>query len=112
MNPTLKDLRAKKACKEGYKFYKESNCDPKELVQDHADWYLWLAVNCSGDWINADTLKQCALKCPWEALMHASASLDAETLKHCAIKYPEEALRYASALLDADTLRECRELSN
>ncbi len=133
MNPTLEDLKNADACKDGYDFYAENDCDPAKLVPEHPEWYLWLVGNCPGDWIDPALLDECveqyprtalwyaadlltperldwcAERTPWTALMCAGKHLTPERLDACAAQYPRIALRYAVKHLTLERLKWCED---
>lgn len=126
-NEILNIARSSGACDEGIQAFEAWKGTYDEFCLTHPDYGLWMEG--LGDFMQLETLRECALARPKIALEYLSEKLDRETLRdlsmanmELAIKYakyeidestlkeialllPEEALKYARSLLDSETIR-------
>ena len=109
---TRKNLEKLKACETGLKYFDENFTGDVEtftaqLAKDHPEHYLWLVGRNFDVPVDADTIRECALKTRGSALVRCADKLDADTLRECALKSPWAALEFCPHLLDDKTIKRC-----
>ena len=97
--PTLEQVKAARACKEGIEWYAKNEQDTAKLAKRRPHWYFWLAVNLPGDWIVEEEFDHAVKERPVDALFykHVCERMSDEQFDYAVKKSPWHALYYNHA---------------